>query len=168
MQFLLSSVANHDYTCSRIMHRRSFSRSLHHAYHTFCSIPRQECPWRRLRVLIFVTHIISLSFCSHHLFVFPLDSAGDEGIASCHYKLVSHHVNRVELSIISSKGKRINYPSSSNTLSTVFSKTNVIVPPCTSAIGRTFTSAHNRSKSTADKRLSDVDLGTSRSSGSKS
>lgn len=79
-------------------------------------------------------------------------------------------MNHVELSIVSStiKVKCINYPSSSNTLSTVFSKTNVIVPPCTSAIGRTFTAAHNRSKSTADKRHSDVDLGTPLSSGSKS
>lgn len=134
----------------------------------FCSIHRQERPWRRLRVLIFATYIISLSFCPYHLFIFPLDLAGDEGIASCHYKLVPHHVNHVELSIISSKGKRINHPSSSNTLSMVFSKTNVIVPPCTSVMGRTFTVAHNRSKSTADKRLWNIDLGTSRSSGSKS
>jgi len=120
---------------------------------------------------------LSVNFCNtYHKSVVPflvalaLDSAGDEEVALCHYKLVSHHVNRIELSIISnsSKGKRIDYPSSPNTWSAVFSKTNVIVPPWTSAIGRTFTAAHNRSKSTADKRRPDVDLGTSPSPKSKS
>lgn len=146
--------------------RRSFSRSLHYAYHTFLfhtssgvSLEKTEgvdlCNTYHKSVVLFPA-----SFC------LPLGFG--RGLLHAIYKLVSHHVNRVELSIILSKGKPINYPSSSNTLSTVFSKTNVIVPPCISAIGRTFISAHSRSKSTADKRLSDVDLGTSRSSGSKS
>jgi len=67
---------------------------------------------------------LSVNFCNtYHKSVVPflvalaLDSAGDEEVALCHYKLVSHHVNRIELSIISnsSKGKRIDYPSSPNT-----------------------------------------------------